>query len=61
MTTCRTIAEVIAAGLADGANDPPLTQDQADLIAVILAGTGRPDPVASPAATAPPTEEHSGA
>lgn len=43
MTTCRTIAEVIAAGLAAGDAMPPLTQDQADDIAVILARTGRPD------------------
>lgn len=37
MTTCRTIAEAFAAGQADAENDPPLTQEQADLIAVILA------------------------
>ena len=37
MTTCRSPAEAIAAGLADSANDPPLTQAQADDIAVILA------------------------
>ena len=35
--TCRTLDEVRDAGRADGANDPPLTQDQADLIACILA------------------------
>lgn len=41
MTTCRTPEEVIAAGLADGDADPPLDQDQADEVAVILA-PGRP-------------------
>jgi hypothetical protein len=34
---CRSEAEVIAAGLAAGDAMPPLTQDQADLVAVILA------------------------
>lgn len=32
---CRTLAEVRAAALAD--HDGPLTQDQADLVAAILA------------------------
>jgi hypothetical protein len=36
-TTCRTPAEAAAAGQADATEDPPLTQDQADLVAVILA------------------------
>ena len=39
MTTCRTPAEALAAGQADAAADPPLDQDQADLIAVIRAPT----------------------
>lgn len=34
---CRTLDEVRAAGAAAGAAMPPLTQDQADLIAAILA------------------------
>jgi hypothetical protein len=33
--TCRTLEEVRAAALAD--HDGPLTQDQADLVAAILA------------------------
>jgi hypothetical protein len=37
MTTCRTIAEIYAAAEADSANDPPLTREQADRIAAILA------------------------
>ena len=35
MTVCRTVAVVRAAALAD--HDGPLTQDQADLAAAILA------------------------
>lgn len=35
MPLCRTIADVQAAALAD--HDGPLTQDQADAVAVILA------------------------
>jgi hypothetical protein len=37
MTVCRTLDEVLAAADADSASDPPLSQDQADLIAAILA------------------------
>jgi hypothetical protein len=37
MTNCRTIAEVLAAAAADPAGDVPLTQDQADLVAALLA------------------------
>ena len=37
MVTCRTVEEVRAAALADAAHDEPLTQDQADLVAAILA------------------------
>jgi hypothetical protein len=37
MTTCRTIAEVLAAADADSVGEPPMTQAQADLIAIILA------------------------
>jgi hypothetical protein len=35
MTTCRSAEEAFAAGQADADTDPPLTQDQADEIAVI--------------------------
>lgn len=34
---CRTLDEVLAAADADAAGDPPLSQDQADLVAAILA------------------------
>jgi hypothetical protein len=37
VTTCRSEAEVIAAGLAAGDAMPPIDQDTADLVAVILA------------------------
>jgi hypothetical protein len=37
VTTCRTPDEAFAAGQADADADPPLDQDQADLVAVILA------------------------
>jgi hypothetical protein len=37
MTTCRTLDDVIAAATADAAGDQPLTQDQADLAAALLA------------------------
>jgi hypothetical protein len=37
MTTCRSPEEAFGAGQADAAADPPLTQDQADHIAAILA------------------------
>jgi hypothetical protein len=37
MTTCRTLDEVIAAAKADAADDQPLTQEQADLAAALLA------------------------
>jgi hypothetical protein len=37
VTTCRTPAEAFAAGQADAETDPPLSQDQADEVAVILA------------------------
>ena len=37
MTACRTLTDVRAAALADAAGDPPLSQDQADLAAAILA------------------------
>jgi hypothetical protein len=36
VTVCRTVDEVYAAALADAADDPPLTQEQADLIVAIL-------------------------
>lgn len=48
MTTCRTLAEIRAAALADARSDPPLTQAQADLVAAILA-TSRPATTASAA------------
>lgn len=34
---CRTLDETWAAGLADAAEDPPLSQATADRVAVILA------------------------
>lgn len=37
MTICRTLAEARAAGGADGAADPPLSQDLADYVAALLA------------------------
>lgn len=37
MTTCRTLAEIEAAGYEAGQSMPPLTQDQADRVAAILA------------------------
>lgn len=37
MSTCRTREEARAAGRRDGEQDPPLSQDQADYIAAILA------------------------
>ena len=37
MTVCRTLADVLAAADADSAGEPPLTQAQADLAAVLLA------------------------
>ena len=37
MTTCRSAEEAFAAGQADADADPPLDQDQADDVAVILA------------------------
>jgi hypothetical protein len=40
MTTCRTLDEVLAA--ADASDWPPLTQDQADYIAAVLASAAEP-------------------
>jgi hypothetical protein len=37
---CRTLAEVEAAGFAEGAGMPPLTQEQVNKIAAILAPYG---------------------
>ena len=37
MTTCRTLADVLAAAEADSKDDPPLSQDTADLVAALLA------------------------
>lgn len=37
MTTCRTVAEVIAAANRDAQNLPPLSQSQADYVAAVLA------------------------
>jgi hypothetical protein len=34
---CRTVADVIAAAHADGKDDPPLSQEQADYVAALLA------------------------
>ena len=39
MTVCRSVDDAFAAGQADADDDPPLDQDQADDIAVILAPT----------------------
>lgn len=36
MTACRTLAEVRAAALRDALDDPPMTQETADLVAAIL-------------------------
>ena len=47
MTTCRTLDEVRAAATKAAAGDPPLSQDQADLLAAILAA--HPQPAASAA------------
>jgi len=43
MTICRTLSEVRAAALAEAASDPPLTQQQADLVAAILLAAGQAD------------------
>jgi hypothetical protein len=45
MTFCRTVADVLAAADRDSQGDPPLSQEQADLTAALLAST-------PPAATA---------
>jgi len=37
MSALRTLDEVRAAGRADGAADPPITRDQADYLAAVLA------------------------
>jgi hypothetical protein len=37
MTICRTIADVLAAADADSLSDPPLTQDQVDYAAGMIA------------------------
>ena len=36
MSTCRTVAEALEAGMADGAADPPLTEEQVIFIARLL-------------------------
>lgn len=46
--TCRTADEALAAGMADGAADPPLTEEQVIWIARLL-GRDR-TPAAAPAA-----------
>jgi hypothetical protein len=43
VTTCRTLDEVYAAAKADAHDDPPLSQEVADLVAAILAPTRTPD------------------
>jgi hypothetical protein len=40
MAVLRTLDEIWEQGAADGAGDPPLTQAQADRIALILAASG---------------------
>ncbi len=47
MTTCRTLDEVLAAADAASRDDPPLSQDQADLVAALLAA--HREPLAVPA------------
>ncbi len=44
MTCCRTVDEVIAAAIEDSKDDPPISQETADLLAAIKArhGLGRP-------------------
>jgi hypothetical protein len=37
VTVCRTLDEIYAAAAADALGDPPLTQEQADRVAAILA------------------------
>jgi hypothetical protein len=37
MTACRTADEAYAAGYDDAQDAPPLTQDQADYVAAVLA------------------------
>lgn len=37
MTLCRTLDEIYAAAARDALADPPLTQEQADRVAAILA------------------------
>jgi hypothetical protein len=37
VTCARTLEEVLAAADADSADEPPMTQEEADLVAVILA------------------------
>lgn len=37
MTYCRNLDEVLAAADADSENTPPLSQDQADYVAALLA------------------------
>jgi hypothetical protein len=46
MVTRRTIEEVTAAGKAEGANDPPLSQEAADRVAAILLASGHWSPAA---------------
>lgn len=41
MTVCRSLADVLAAADADSRNDPPLSQETADLVAAILASQPR--------------------
>jgi len=42
MSALRTLDEVRAAGRADGAADPPITRDQADYLAAVLAPYQQP-------------------
>jgi hypothetical protein len=46
MTTCKTLADVLAAADTDSEQDPPLTQAQADYTAALTA-TVRPEPRAA--------------
>jgi excisionase family DNA binding protein len=55
MTICHTLADIDAAAFADAAGDPPLTQDQADLVAAILLAARALRPALQPSVSAPPS------
>lgn len=47
-STCRTVEQALEAGLADGADDPPLTEEQVIHVARLLGRDRTPE--AAPAA-----------